>query len=58
MAIGKRARKINYFDIIPDNITEKILTLTIPGNLKDIGSIRRVLDSILFLLISFTFFVQ
>lgn len=42
MARGKRSRKINYFEILPNNIIEKIIAHTVTGDdLKDIGNKKK-----------------
>lgn len=41
MARRKGAHKINYFELLPKEIIEEILKLTIIRDLKDIGSIKK-----------------
>lgn len=43
MGRPKRARKSDYFETLPDNVTEKILSLAATGELKDIGNIKKVI---------------
>lgn len=39
----RRARKINYFDKLPNELAEKLLSFTVTHELKDIGNIKKTL---------------